>query len=68
MKPLYDLDKIKFSIDQGTFDRAIDLYEKGRVTKFIEDFRGYSAIVLGGQVYMIYVLLVTSDNVIVDVQ
>ncbi len=55
MKPLYDLDKIKFSIDQGTFDRAIDLYEKNRVTKFIEDFRGYSAIVLGGQPYMVCV-------------
>ncbi len=55
MKPLYDLDKIKFSIDQGTFDRAIDLYEKGRVTKFTEDLRGYSAIVLGGQSYVVYI-------------
>ncbi len=55
MKPLYDLDKIKFSIDQGTFDRAINLYEKGKVTKFTEDLRGYSAIVLGGQSYKVSV-------------
>ncbi len=55
MKPLYDLDKIKFSIDQGTYNRAIDLYEKNKVTKFIEDLRGFSAIVLGGQPYMVYV-------------
>ncbi|MDA3803079.1 MAG: hypothetical protein PF488_04300 [Patescibacteria group bacterium] len=55
MKPLYDLDKIKFSIDEGTFLRAVDLYERGRVTKFREDSRGYSAIVLGGQPYEVFV-------------
>jgi hypothetical protein len=55
MNPSYDLDKIKFSIDQRTFDRAVDLYENDRVTKFTEDFKGYSAIVLGGQAYMVFV-------------
>jgi len=55
MNPSYDLDKIKFSIDQGSFDRAVALYEKDRVTKFTENFIGYSAIVLGGKPYMVFV-------------
>ena len=55
MNPSYDLDKIKFSIDQGSFDRAIALYEKDRVTKFTENSIGYSSIVLGGKPYMVFV-------------
>jgi hypothetical protein len=55
MKPVYDLDKIKFSIDQGIFNRAVNLYEEGKVKNFTENLRGYSAIVLGGQSYEVFV-------------
>ena len=55
MPPKYDLDKIKFSTDSPTFDRAVVLYEKGKVTKFKKDFRGYSATVLGTEPYEVSV-------------
>ena len=34
MGPAYNLDKIKFATDTATFEKAIDLYESGKVTKF----------------------------------
>ncbi|MFC1613588.1 SWIM zinc finger domain-containing protein [Patescibacteria group bacterium] len=55
MKPSYDLDKIKFATDQPTYERAVDLYESKKVTKFKEDFRGYTAVVLGTQPYQVSV-------------
>ena len=33
MKPRYDLDKIKFATDVPTFERAVNLYESGKVGK-----------------------------------
>ncbi len=30
----YDLKKIKFGTDRPTFERGVDLYERGKVTKF----------------------------------
>ncbi len=55
MKPNYNLDKIKFSIDQPTFHRAVGLYEKGKIKNFKEDFSGYSAIVSGTHPYEVSV-------------
>jgi len=55
MKPQYDIEKIKFATDKPTFERAIKLYESGKVTKFKEEFNGFSAVVLGGQPYNIVV-------------
>ncbi len=55
MKPAFDLDKIKFATDRPTFERAVGLYEAGKVTQFKEDPFGFSAIVLGGQPYHVYV-------------
>lgn len=56
MLPQYTLDKIKFSIDPGTYERAVGLYENGKVKEFIDDgFVGYSAIVQGTQSYKVYV-------------
>ncbi|MFZ3055006.1 MAG: SWIM zinc finger family protein [Minisyncoccales bacterium] len=49
--PLYDLNKIKFITDKTTFEKAIDLYEKGKVTNFKKNFNGCSAVVLGGSHY-----------------
>lgn len=53
MKPSFDLDKIKFATDQQTFDKAVDLYERGKVTKLEEGIGAYSAIVLGTRPYSV---------------
>ena len=55
MFPHYDLDKIKFSTDGPTFERAVGLVEKGKVTKFKKDFGGFSATVLGTEPYEVSV-------------
>ncbi|MBU3925199.1 hypothetical protein KJ854_04660 [Patescibacteria group bacterium] len=55
MMPRYDIDKIKFATDRPTFERAIDLYESGKVTQFKEGFGSYSAVVLGGKPYNVVV-------------
>ena len=55
MRPKYDLDKIKFATDGPTFEKAVDLYEKGKVTKFEEGIGGYSAVVLGTKPYRVSV-------------
>ncbi|MFH1946787.1 MAG: SWIM zinc finger family protein [Candidatus Magasanikbacteria bacterium] len=55
-KPIFDLKKIKFSIDPGTYERAVDLYEKKKIKEFSDDdYVGYSAIVQGTQAYEVYV-------------
>jgi len=55
MLPAYDLDKIKFSIGEATFKRAIGLYESGKVTE-IEQLGGYYfALVLGTKPYRVSV-------------
>jgi len=51
----YDLNKIKFATDQPTFERAVDLYEGGKVIDFKEDMRGFSALVNGGKTYDVHV-------------
>ena len=55
MRPKYDLDKIKFATDGPTFEKAVDLYEKGKVTKFEEGIGGYSAVVVGTKPYRVSV-------------
>jgi len=55
MFPQYDLDKIKFSTDAPTFERAVGLYERGKVTHFEEDAWGCSAIVIGTSPYHVSV-------------
>ena len=47
MQPTYDLDKIKFATDGPTFDKAVGLYENGKVTGVEEGIGAYSAVVLG---------------------
>ena len=37
MQPSYDLDKIKFATDQSTYERAVGLYESGKVTRFVKE-------------------------------
>ena len=55
MPPKYDLDKIKFSTDGPTFERAVGLVENGKVTEFRKEFNGYSATVLGTEAYEVSV-------------
>ncbi len=53
--PDYDLNKIKFATGQPTFEKAVALYESGKVTQFEEGIRSYSAVVLGTQPYQVSV-------------
>lgn len=55
MQPTYDLDKIKFATDEPTFEKAVGLYESGKVTQFEEGIGAYSAIVLGTKPYRVSV-------------
>lgn len=54
MPPKYNLDKIKFGTDRATFERAVGLYESGKVTKFKTDTGGFSAVVLGTKPYRVF--------------
>lgn len=49
------MDKIKFSTDKPTFDKAVALYESGKVTNFESIMDGFSAIVAGGRTYKVFV-------------
>lgn len=51
MKPVFDLDKIKYATDQPTFEKAVALYEAGKVTQFREGIGSYSAVVIGTEPY-----------------
>lgn len=53
MRPVYNLDKIKYATDQPTFEKAVALYEAGKVTQFKEGIGSYSAVVLGTQPYRV---------------
>ncbi|MBU1110396.1 hypothetical protein KKB83_02175 [Patescibacteria group bacterium] len=53
--PDYDLDKIKFATDKPTFEKAVGLYENGKVTRVAERFGDYSAVVLGTKPYQVSV-------------
>ena len=55
MQPIYNLDKIKFATDVATFEKAVDLYEKGKVIQFKEELNGFFATVLGTKSYEVYV-------------
>ena len=55
MPPAYNLDKIKFATDPPTFERAVALYESGKVTQFKEGIGAYSAVVLGTKPYRVSV-------------
>ena len=55
MSPKYDLEKIKYATDAPTFQKAVGLYESGKVTQFKEGIGGYSAVVTGTKPYMVSV-------------
>ncbi|MDO9573208.1 MAG: hypothetical protein Q7J37_04945 [Candidatus Omnitrophota bacterium] len=51
----YDLNKIKFATDEATFQRAVGLYESGKVTGVEEWGGNYTAVVLGTRPYRVSV-------------
>lgn len=51
----YDLEKIKYATDALTFEKAVALYESGKVTQFKEGIGAYSAVVLGTKPYKVSV-------------
>ncbi|MBU0546372.1 hypothetical protein KKA13_03910 [Patescibacteria group bacterium] len=55
MPPKYNLEKIKFATDQGTFERAVKLYEGKKIIDFKEDFGDYTAVVRGTELYKVFV-------------
>jgi hypothetical protein len=55
MPPKFDLDKIKFATDGPTFEKAVVLYESGKVSQFKEGMNAYSAVVLGSKSYRVSV-------------
>lgn len=55
MIPTYDLDKIKFATDAPTWERAVDLYERGKVTRFTIETGDFSGVVLGRNPYRVFV-------------
>lgn len=62
MPPKFNLDKIKFATDRPTFERAVDLYESGKVTKFKKKLNGYFATVMGTKPYNVYVFKTHFDR------
>ena len=55
MQPVYNLEKIKFATDPPTFEKAVALYESGKVTEFEEGIGAYSAVVAGTKPYPVSV-------------
>lgn len=54
MNPRFSLDKIKYCVDQATFQKAISLYEHRKVTHFEDNEFTYGAVVLGTKPYKVY--------------
>lgn len=57
----YDLEKLKFAIDSQTFNKAVGLYDKGRIKQFKSLDGGYSAVVLGSSPYQVFVSNLSFD-------
>ena len=55
MPPTYDINKIKFATDEATYQRAVGLYESGKVTEVEEAFGDFTAVVLGTKPYRVSV-------------
>ena len=55
MEPKFDLDKIRYSVDQGTYERAIELYQNQKVVNFVVRYGNFEAIVLGSHEYHIVI-------------
>lgn len=54
MEPKYNLNKIKFATDGPIFEKAVDLYEKGKVTQFEEGIDAYCTLPLKNGSNIVY--------------
>jgi len=55
MPTVYDLNKIKVSTDEATFQRGVDLYENNKVSDVEEAFDEFTAVVYGTKPYCVSV-------------
>jgi hypothetical protein len=55
MNPEYNLEKIKFGIDERTWEKAVILYERGKVKNFQDTGFTFTANVYGTQLYDVIV-------------
>jgi hypothetical protein len=55
MPPKFNLEKIKFATDETTFEKAVTLYQGGKVKDFKEEMGMYSATVQGTKLYKVAV-------------
>jgi len=55
MTPQYDLEKIKFGLDGGTWSKAVSLYSDGKVKNFHDTDFTWAADVWGTQLYNVIV-------------
>lgn len=53
--PKFNFEKIRYSTDRATFQRAVGLYENKSITQFQELPGGFSAVVQGTKPYKVYV-------------
>ena len=53
--PKFDLKKIKYATGNPLWDRAVDLYESGKVIRFKDNGESFSGMVLGGNPYEAWV-------------
>ena len=53
--PSYDLEKLKFGIDETSFQKAVGLYEGGKVKNFQDTGFTYVGTVQGTQLYNVIV-------------
>ena len=53
--PDFTLDKIKFSTDKATFEKAVALYLGGKVTQVREGIRSYSGVIVSTKPYRVSV-------------
>lgn len=51
----FNLDKIKFATDEATFNRAVELYQEGKVKQFEKGIASYTAIVEGTKPYNVFI-------------
>lgn len=55
MRTRYDISKIKYATGSPVWERAVALYESGKVTEFEDQETNFTAIVLGGNPYNVWV-------------
>lgn len=53
MSILFTLDDVKYGTDRRTYERAVGLYDLGKVTQVVKGDRVYSAVVIGSQPYQV---------------